>query len=399
MLKELFTVKLAAIAMVVLIQTLDTKAAWGDFDTSFGFQGAAADMVTGHHPRSVALLPDGKRILVTGHRTASGSGDRFFLRRYLPNGQLDTAFGTNGAAIGPETNSLATLYRGDSIAVQADGKIAVAGWANGYYAVWQFQSNGKPDRTFGVNGLQILTSYPVIGGSYPEMNIHNGRLLLSLRKQIGGDLRVVLVKLTLSGSIDSAFGNSGESLTRIWGGYRGFGTVVEADLKITVGGVKFDDVYDKGLERKLANGQDDPAFSPPAISSFGIISPGLVKMTNGKYAMRWGNPASNGSVTLMLEKFGSNGVLESGLSPYNQYPTEGCPEVFTNQNDGKLIVQYLGLLFRTNNELDGSSIEINDCSNLGGLSIIARAAIQSDDKMVVAGVYNGYLMLARLLPD
>ena len=114
--------------------------------------------------------------------------------------------------------------------------------------------------------------------------------------------------------------------------------------------------------------------------------------------MRWGNTWAS-SVTLMLDKFSSAGIFESSLSVYNQVPTAGCPEVFTNQNDGKLIVQYLGLLFRANAEIDGSSIEINDCSNLGGMTKFARAAIQSDDKMVVAGVYNNYLMLARLLPN
>lgn len=395
----LIGLRVMAIVAVVLFQTLEANATWGDFDTSFGFQGAAIDTITGYNPRSVALQPDGK-ILVTGYRAPTPlSGERFFLRRYLANGSLDTAFGTNGAAIGPETNSITTDYRGDTIVVQASGKIDVAGRANGNHAVWQFNSNGKTDKTFGADGLQVVSGYPVINNYYPEMNIQSGKLLLSIRKQVGGDFRVALVRLNSNGTLDTHFGNAGESLTGIYGGDKGSGTVVEANGKITIGGLKYNDLSAKGLERKLSSGQDDLTFTPPTIFSFGIISPGLVKMTNGKYAMRWINLGSNGSLTLVLEKFSVFGVLESSLSPYNTFPVNGCPEVFTGQNDGKLIVQFAGLLFRTNNELNGSSIEINDCANLGGVTNMARAGIQSDDRMVVAGVYNNYLMLVRLLPN
>jgi hypothetical protein len=132
--------------------------------------------------------------------------------------------------------------------------------------------------------------------------------------------------------------------------------------------------------------------------SAGSITPGLVKMANGKYAMKWDNHGGDGSTTLLLRKFSPAGVFESSVSPYNTHTFLNCPEVFTNQNDGKLIVPFRGLLFRLNDELDGT-IEMSDCSNLSPMSATARAAIQPDDKMVVAGVYNGYLMLVRLLPN
>jgi uncharacterized delta-60 repeat protein len=397
----LFGLKLTAIALVIFIQTLETRGAWGDFDTSFGFQGAAGEMITGYNPRSVALLPEGKRILITGYRTTSTTGDRFFLRRYLPNGQLDTAFGTNGAAIGPEANSLVTDYRGDAIAVLANGKIAVAGWANGNSAVWQFNSNGKVDKTFGVDGLQVLTDYPIINSGYPEINIQNGKLLLTLRKYVGSDYRVALVRLTSIGTLDTHFGNSGESLTGIYGAAQGSdGTVVEADGKIVIAGVKYYDTLAKGLERKLANGQADLTFLPSTTHSWGnSINPGLVKMVNGKYAMRGMNPAQNGTVTLALEKFSSAGIFESSLTPYNGLPITDCPEVFTNQSDGKLLTQFAGLLFRTNAELTPGSTEINYCSNISWIDGISRAALQPDDKIVAAGVFNNDLMLVRLLPN
>lgn len=395
-----FAVKLAAIALVMFIQIDEARAAWGDFDTTFGFQGAAIDTVTGYHPRSVAVQPDGK-ILVTGYRTVPHSGERFFLRRYLSNGQLDTAFGTNGAAIGPETNTLTSDYRGNDIVVLTSGKIAVAGLATGKYAVWQFNSNGSADTAFGADGLTVLTNYGAINGGYPEINIQSGKVLLTIRKYVQTNLHVALLRLTTRGALDSTFGTAGEALAEIDGGTQdGHITVVEPDGKITIGGDRLPASMDRndGLLRKLANGQDDTTFTPPIHYIYGPLVPGLAKLSNGKYAMRWINLAGNGSQTLVIDKFGTGGFVESSPSSYNGYPISRCPEIFTSQNDGKLVLQFAGLLFRTNNEITGS-LEINDCPNLVGMNEIARGAFQPDDKMIAAGVYNNYLMLVRLLPN
>ena len=389
------------VALTMLFQTLETKAAWGDFDTSFGFQGLTIETITGYHPRCVAIQTDGK-ILVTGYRITPFGGKGFFLRRYLSSGQLDTAFGTNGGAIGPEINSINTDYRGEKIVVQTNGKIAVAGRSNGFYAVWQFTASGKSDSTFGQSGLQSLNGYPTIGNAFAEMNIQSGKLLVTLLKQSGGSSRFVLLRLTLSGMLDNTFGSGGESLTGIYGGYAtpSIGTVVETNGKITVSGVKFNDLSAKGLERKLANGQTDLSFFPTNSSSVGSVLPGLIKMANGKYAMRTINLANNGSVTLILDKFSSTGIFESSVSPFNGYYIGSCPDVFTNQNDGKVLIQTAGYLFRLNAELDPFTMETNYCSNLSGLmSDFAQAAIQTDDKMVVAGIFNDYLMIVRLLPN
>ncbi len=382
--------------IIVTFQTLEAKAAWGDFDTSFGLQGATVDPITGYYPRSVVIQPDGK-ILVTGYRVTTLGGKGFFLRRYLSNGQLDTAFGNNGAATVPEPTFINADYRGERIVVQSNGKIAVAGWANGDYAVWQFTSSGRGDPAFGQNGLQVLTRYPLIGSEKPEINIQNGKILLSLPKELENNSRLALIRLTSNGTIDNAFGNFGESLTNLFG--TGFGTIVETNGAITVSGNKFDGSYTKGLERKLANGQTDLSFFPTPSSWNGTLRQGLVKSANGKYVLAILNLAGNGSVTLFLDKFSSSGVFESSLAPYNGFQISGCPDVFTYQNDGKLLVQSAGKIFRLNAELNGGTMETNSCSNLNGISNFARAAVQTDDKMVVTGVANNYLILARLLPN
>ena len=83
--------------LVLSVFSANSSGAWGDYDTTFGSLGIASDGITSHYPEGVAVQADGK-ILVTGFRYVSGK-KRFFLRRYLSNGQVDTSFGNNGSAI------------------------------------------------------------------------------------------------------------------------------------------------------------------------------------------------------------------------------------------------------------------------------------------------------------
>ena len=384
-----------AVAFMLLIQIVETKAAWGDFDTSFGFQGVAGDTVTGHHPRSIAIQPDGK-ILVTGYKDTIFGDSGFFLRRYLSNGQLDTAFGNNGAAIIPGILHGSGNYEGRKMLVQSNGKITVAGTANGYYAVWQFNSNGRNDLTFGQSGLQVLTSYPVVSYLYetPVINIQSGKILLGIPKE--RENRIILLRLNSNGTNDNSFGNLGESLTTMVF-FGGFGVIVESNGKITVGGtINANLTYPpRGLERKLANGQIDLSFFPTYFypNHAGQTRPGLVKLATREYVMR---VAEMAVLAPELDKFSSSGDFVSTL----EFPAiaADCPSVFTNQNDGKLLVNVgeQGTLFRFNANLDAGTMETYNCSNISGISY-PKAAIQTDDKMIVVGRVNNNLMLARVL--
>src|SRR5687767_1083652 len=201
----IFVITLAA---VFNLQTQNAKAAWGDFDTSFGFLGASIDTLTDHFPASVALQPDGK-ILVTGYKLLATGKQRFFLRRFLSNGQLDTSFGDNGSAVSNAFIATNGNYRGVAIVVQPDGKIAVAGNGNGYYAVWRFNSNGYGDNTIGNGGFRSLSNYP--GNGSPAIAVQNSKLIIGT----GNAQALVLLRLNTNGTLDTTFGSQGEAVTRL----------------------------------------------------------------------------------------------------------------------------------------------------------------------------------------
>ena len=102
-------------------------AADGDLDTSFDTDGklttaigSGADIAY-----SVVLQSDGK-ILVAGN-SYNGSNDDFAIVRYNTDGSLDTSFDTDGkktTAIGSGADVA------NSVVLQSDGKILVAGYSN-----------------------------------------------------------------------------------------------------------------------------------------------------------------------------------------------------------------------------------------------------------------------------
>jgi uncharacterized delta-60 repeat protein len=100
--------------------------------------------------QSVTLQPDGK-ILVAGY-TWNGSDWDFALVRYNSDGSLDTSFDGDGKV----TTPIGTSYDdAESVTLQPDGKILVAGHTQGSswdFALARYNSDGSLDTTFGGSG-------------------------------------------------------------------------------------------------------------------------------------------------------------------------------------------------------------------------------------------------------
>jgi len=112
----------------------------GSVDSTFGSNGATAIQAAGLFldPASggIALEPDGRILVATGHN--EGASLRI-VARLLANGQLDSTFGSNGAA---------PTFGGDSVAVLPNGNILVGtGSVTSAYA-----PNGVVVQNFGIHG-------------------------------------------------------------------------------------------------------------------------------------------------------------------------------------------------------------------------------------------------------
>jgi uncharacterized delta-60 repeat protein len=103
----------------------------GTLDSSFGTNGYVATDITGNdhfdEARAIALQPDG-RIVVAGQSDLLGNGAYdFAIVRYNGDGTVDTGYGTQGIAT---VEFSADPDQASGIALQADGKVVVAGQAS-----------------------------------------------------------------------------------------------------------------------------------------------------------------------------------------------------------------------------------------------------------------------------
>ncbi|HNL13877.1 MAG TPA: DUF4347 domain-containing protein, partial [Accumulibacter sp.] len=235
----------------------------GTLDTSFGSGGKVTTAIgaSSDSGNSVAIQTDGK-ILVAGN-TWNGNSNDFGLVRYNTDGSLDTSFGTGGkvtTAVGAGDDFASSVY------VQTDGKIVVAGTTvisgNYDFALVRYNANGSLDASFGTGG-KVSTA---VGASFDfAMSVtvqSDGKVLVAGWTMAAGNNDVALVRYNANGSLDASFGTGGKVSTAIGSGTDiGQSVTVQPDGKILVAGYTSNGSNnDFALLRYNANGSLDTGF-------------------------------------------------------------------------------------------------------------------------------------------
>jgi uncharacterized delta-60 repeat protein len=132
----------------------------GTPDTSFNGTGKVITPVgnSGGGANDLAIQTDGK-IVVVGNSYDSSVSSRLAVVRYNPDGSLDTSFGGTGKILIPASE---VSDNASSVAIQPNGKIVVAGSSGRFnigsdFAVVRLNPNGSPDTSFNGTG-KIITS-------------------------------------------------------------------------------------------------------------------------------------------------------------------------------------------------------------------------------------------------
>ncbi|MFM9986956.1 MAG: delta-60 repeat domain-containing protein, partial [Flavobacteriales bacterium] len=213
----------------------------GSLDLNFDSDGLVTTAVGASHERafSVVLQSDGK-IIVAGN-SFNGAVVDFAIVRYNTDGSLDNSFDLDG--IVTTTFGPWDAY-GVSAAIQADGKILVAGnignGANSDFVLVRYNSNGSLDSSFGIEGI-ATTAIGTYGEFVYAMTIQSdGKILVAGSSDNGPDDDFALVRYNTDGSLDNAFSSDGKVTTSI-------GTandvanamVLQPDGKIVLSGVSY----------------------------------------------------------------------------------------------------------------------------------------------------------------
>jgi uncharacterized delta-60 repeat protein len=195
----------------------------GSLDLTFGSGGIVTTDLGGQHlarAYAVAQQPDGK-IIAAGSYYTSGGGQEFAVARYLANGSLDSTFGRGGIV---ET-AISRYGAGISaLALQSDGKIVVAGWAQvgqNYggpggqtdiaFAAARYNANGSLDTTFGGKKGYVITNPGPADDEARAVAIQPDGSILAAGSSWSGTTSsdFCLVRYTASGALDTSFGGTG----------------------------------------------------------------------------------------------------------------------------------------------------------------------------------------------
>ncbi|MBC8124370.1 MAG: hypothetical protein H7X70_01430 [Candidatus Kapabacteria bacterium] len=214
----------------------------GKLDSSFHNDGIVTTGVgpAGEIARSVAVQSDGK-ILITGYSyTPKSFAYEFVIVRYAMDGSLDSSFGINGIVT---TDIVSQNDYGESIVVLNNGKIIVGGYSfSGNLSVAQYDSSGRLDPLFGVDGKVTLPFGCMYQNDYSIAMQTNGKILLcgySTLRSANSDF--AMARFTDRGLLDPTFGVGGVITTPI-GIADDVATAVaiQKDGKIILAGTSFD---------------------------------------------------------------------------------------------------------------------------------------------------------------
>jgi uncharacterized delta-60 repeat protein len=124
----------------------------GTLDLSFDIDGITTMIVSyeGSCAEDLAIQRDGK-VVAAGFCFIDGERN-IALVRYNEDGSPDESFGDRGIVI---TRRKGSRDIATNVALLRDGKIVISGTSNGDFFVARYLTNGKPDTSFGENGMMI----------------------------------------------------------------------------------------------------------------------------------------------------------------------------------------------------------------------------------------------------
>jgi uncharacterized delta-60 repeat protein len=372
----------------------------GSLDTSFSGDGKqTADLGDIDIAYATTLQGDGK-IVVVGNvsQLPSGATD-FALARFDSNGSLDTSFSGDGK----QTTDFGSFNdQAHGVAIQADGKIVVAGQSlsgSDDFALARYNPNGSLDSSFSGDGRQ-LTDF---GGSDAAnaVALQGGKIVLAGTGSLGGTggNDFALARYKPNGSLDATFSGNGKQTTDFGGSDGARAVALQTDGKIVAVGIAGGDRSSFfALARYNPNGSLDTSFSDDGkqTTSFGGGADGAAAVAiqaNGKI-VTVGHTGSD----FAIARYKPNGSLDATFSGNGKQTTDfggsdGARAVAIQAN-GKIVVVGRSVerpgegaalaRYNPNGTLDTSfSGDGKLTTDFGSTDAANAVALQADGKIVV----------------
>jgi len=320
-------------------------------------------------------------------------------------GALDRTFGVHGKL----TTKVGVVSWADTVAVQRDGKIVVAGWSGtittNRFTTARYLRRGILDRSFGSRGI-VRTSF---GGTSVVLDLalqRDGKIL-AVGYASADQNNIALARYNRDGSLDRSFGRDGKVTTRFATNSIGRAVAVQADGKIVVSGNISGGAF--ALVRYRPNGSLDRSFGTggrvttdfsPESGGAHAAAEALAIQRDGKI-VAGGEAGGHETTEIALARYRPNGSLDptfgSGgiVTAFHSGLTTNSAEGLRPQPDGNLVVgggvngSFALFRLRRNGSFDPSfgetgGVTLTDVGIPNG-SFAFGMAVQRDGKFVLAG--------------
>ena len=340
-----YNLALLVLNLVLTPQFMSGQTLAGTLDSSFGRGGKLTGVAGG----AIAIQQDGKIV------TAGGSKDDFSVARLNPNGTLDATFGSGGKV----TTDFWGPYDGaSSVAIRADGKIIAAGTivnssSIADFALARYNPNGTLDTTFGTGG-KVTTDFGGVSANAYSIAIQaDGKIVLAGDAYIDPDFDIALARYNPNGTLDATFGKGGKVTTNLSANDRASSLGILADGKIVIAGQVVGKAFDFALLRYNRNGTLDTTFGTggKVLTDFAdLTGMALSSEAANSLAIRFDGKIVAAGRTFVttgynwaLARYNSNGTLDTSFGKGGKVTTDFAGDsdeagAVAVQTDGKTVV-------------------------------------------------------------
>ncbi len=375
-----FAYRLVVTALAACTTGMAHAAHPGDLDGSFGGSGYLTNDFFGSNEQVYAVAPmrDGRFVavgkVVGANAHATGSSENMAIARYLPNGTLDSSFGSGGL-VQIDVDSASDEAR--TVRVMADNGVLVAGSlstsSHADFGVVKLRADGSLDTTFGETDIGS-TRKGYVRLDIAGVNFHDNGYAMAVQKDgrivVAGTTpvfhdgfnysQVALARFTADGQIDTTFGD-GDGVVILDPFFGAAGDVLAtialdqagnpgADGRIVVGGYTFGRNC-AFLARVAANGSVDTTFGSGgrvilADANTGGVRTGMSLLYSARIAADGKIVAlgQGGDRGMTVMRFSANGVLDTSFGNNGRSTikisgpaTYDTPAALALQGNGKLV--------------------------------------------------------------
>lgn len=339
----------------------------GEYNSNFGDDGIILSDIIDNGYYNKVLLQNGEKILI------SSGLSNYFIKRLLPNGNLDNSFANNGYLIPFDSNINTYDFILDSEnSIYVIGRSFISSTPN--ISIKKFLANGSSDIVFGDDGIINYPIENVVNFEINNIQLSNNEEYLIVSSKYGefGKETKEIIRFLSNGNIDSSFGNNGRAIVPIEGQYNCSIPYLFNDNAILVNCSYYDTQLDTILKKLLKLSSQGNLLINFGENGYLENHLGELLQPNNRLIINNNVHDFEGGTLLRLKRFFGNGTIDPSFQFNTNYSELGGLKTLL-LNNGKILVVgndiwYNGpdtstvLLRYNNNPLNNPDFETNSIS-------------------------------------